>query len=117
MHKSVFRSGAIAALAIILPLVMGSTQAEAFNYPKKLSNGKVCRVVFGQTHWHVGDSADANKAVAQAKAVRRWSRFVVFEYGRKWGNWNAADKNAMLCDMDGAAGVWRCRAEAQPCKG
>ncbi len=117
MRKSVFGPGALVAAAIFLPLVMGSTQAEAFNFPMKLSNGKTCRVLMGQTHWHVGDSDDASKAVAQSKARRNWSRFVVFEYGRSWGNWNAADKSAMKCARDNAAGVWRCRAEGQPCKG
>ncbi|MCK5497467.1 MAG: hypothetical protein KAI80_13700 [Hyphomicrobiaceae bacterium] len=117
MRKSVFRSGAVVAAAIFLPLVMGPTQAEAFNFPMKLSNGKTCRVLMGQTHWHVGDSDDANKAAAQSKAKRNWSRFVVFEYGRRYGNWNAADKSAMKCSRDTIAGVWRCRAEGQPCKG
>jgi hypothetical protein len=117
MRKSVFRTGAVVAAVIFLPLIMGSTQAEAFNFPMKLSNGKICRVLMGKTHWHVGDSDDASKAVAQSKARRNWSRFVVFEYGRKYGNWNAADKSAMICDKDSYAGVWRCRAEGQPCKG
>ena len=117
MRKSVFRTGAVVAVAIFLPLVMGSTQAEAFNFPMKLSNGKTCRVLMGQTHWHVGDADDASKAAAQSKAKRNWSRFVSFEYGRKYGNWNAADKSAMKCAKDAAAGVWRCRAEAQPCIG
>lgn len=117
MRKSVFRTGAVVAAAMFLPLVMGSTQAEAFNFPMKLSNGKTCRVLMGHTHWHGGDSADASKAVAQSKAKRNWSRFVVFEYGRKWGNWNAADKNSMTCARDKDAGVWRCRTRAQPCKG
>jgi hypothetical protein len=117
MRKSVFRTGAVVAAVIFLPLVMGPTQAEAFNFPMKLSNGKTCRVLMGQTHWHVGDSDDANKAAAQSKAKRNWSRFVVFEYGRKYGNWNTADKSAMKCSRDTIAGVWRCRAEGQPCKG
>jgi hypothetical protein len=102
MRKSVFRTGAVVAAAIFLPLVMGPTQAEAFNFPMKLSNGKTCRVLMGQTHWHVGDSDDANKAAAQSKAKR---------------NWYAADKSAMKCSRDTIADVWRCRAEGQPCKG
>ena len=117
MFLSAIKQGVIAAAVFALPLVMSSSGAEAFNYPKKLSNGKTCRVLLGQTHWHVGDAANASKAAAQAKAKRHWSRFVAFEYGRKWGNWAAADKHKMTCINDTSAGVWRCRAEAQPCKG
>jgi hypothetical protein len=117
MRKSLFSGGAVVAAAFLLPLVAAVPDAEAINYPKKLSNGKTCRVVLGATHWHVGDAADPSKAVAMDRAMRHWSRFVVFEYGRSYGNWTAADKQAMKCAQDTDAGVWRCRAEAQPCKG
>jgi len=50
MFQSAIRQGVIAAAVFALPLVMGSSGAEAFNYVKKLSNGKTCRVVLGQTH-------------------------------------------------------------------
>ena len=117
MFQSVIKQGVIAAAVFALPLVMGSSGAQAFSYAKKLSNGKTCRVLLGQTHWHVGDAADASKAAAQAKARRKWSNFASFEYGRKYGKWAAADKRKMICLKDSDAGVWRCRAEAQPCKG
>lgn len=87
------------------------------NYGKKLPNGKVCRILLGETHWHTGNSADLNKARAKKRAILDWASFVIFEYGRSWGNWHAADKRAMNCAYDKDAAVWRCRAEAQPCKG
>ena len=116
MSQSVFKNSIIAAAALALPLVMGSTDAAAISYGKKFPNGKTCRVVFGETHYHAGDGTDANKARAQARAIEGWSSFVMLEYGRRWGKWAAAEKKSMKCLNDTDAGVWRCRAEAQPCK-
>lgn len=116
MSQSGFKYAVIAAAALALPLVMNASPAHAFNYGKKLPNGKTCRVVFGETHLHGGDGTDASRAAAEARAIQRWSRFVSFEYGRKYGKWAAAEKQAMRCAHDTGKGVWRCRADAQPCK-
>lgn len=104
------------AAALVLPVVMGSTDAEAISYGKRLATGKTCRVTFGKTHLHEGDGTNASKTGAQARAIHGWSRFVTFEYGRRWGNWAIAQEHSMECINDTDAGVWRCRAEAQPCK-
>ncbi len=87
------------------------------NRGKKLPSGKVCRVVLDQDHMHAGNGADPSKSVARAEAKRGWSRFVIFEYGRLYGKWSAADKKSMRCIHDKDGGVWRCRADAQPCQG
>jgi len=116
MVQSVFKCFAIAAAVLALPLVMNSSAAHAFNYGMKLPNGKTCRVVFGETHMHAGNGADARRATAEARAIRGWSRFVSLEYGRKYGNWTSAEKRSMTCARDTGKGVWRCRADAQPCK-
>lgn len=119
MGKSGIKHVIVAAAVLVFPLVMGATDGLAqnyiFNYGKKLANGKTCRVVFGETHWHAGNGANARKARAQAGAIDGWSNFVSFEYGRRWGKWSAADKKSMECVKDKDAGVWRCRATAQPC--
>jgi hypothetical protein len=119
MNDSASKFIVILAVALAFGFVMNVSSANAqnyiFNYGKKLPNGKTCRIVFGETHWHAGNHTDASRKKAVAGAIDGWSSFVVFEYGRRWGNWAAADKRSMKCIKDTDAGVWRCRAEAQPC--
>ena len=120
MNKFLSSMSILAALG--LAFVMHPSEAHSrnyiVNYGKILPNGKTCRVLLGGiTHWHVGNSADVSKARAKAKAIQGWSSFVIFEYGRVWRRWSAADKKSMRCEKDNDAGVWRCRTEAQPCKG
>ena len=117
MSQSGFKFSVIAAAALALPIILNASAAHAFNYGKKLPNGKTCRVVFGETHWHGGSGTDANRAAAEARAIRHWSRFVALEYGRKYSRWSASDKQSMDCAHDADKNVWRCRATAQPCKG
>lgn len=116
MRKSKIKHAIVIAAALLLPAVTGSTDAEAFSYGKRLANGKTCRVTFGKTHFHDGDGTDASKTSAQARALHGWARFVMFEYGRRWSKWSLAQEHSMACINDTDAGVWRCRAEAQPCK-
>ena len=85
------------------------------NYGKKLPNGKICRVVLGEIHYHAGNAADRNKARSQRKAIKAWRDFTVFEYGTKYGNWGKARKRTMRCSWDRDKRVWWCRAQAQPC--
>jgi hypothetical protein len=119
MRKSCIRHAIFTAAVLAFLSVMGAPDGEAqnyiFNYGKKLANGKTCRVVFGETHFHAANGADARKARARAIAIEDWVSFVVFEYGKRWSKWSAADKRSMKCINDKDAGVWRCRAEAQPC--
>ncbi len=118
--RNIFTRHAIVTAAVLLLMSVASSQdVEArnyiFNYGKKLANGKTCRVVFGETHMHAANGARPGKAAAEVKAIKDWASFVVFEYGRRWGNWSHADKKSMTCMNDKDAGVWRCRADGQPC--
>ncbi len=119
MRKSCIRHAFCTAVILALLSVTGAPDAEAqnyiINYGKKLANGKTCRVILGETHMHTANEADASKARAQANAIKDWASFVVFEYGKRWSRWSAADKKSMTCINDTDAGVWRCRAQAQPC--
>ncbi len=115
MIQSVFKYSALAAAVFALPLVMNISDADAFFYGKKLPSGKTCLTFLGEDHMHSGNSALARRADAEAKAIRRWSGFVSFEFGRKWGKWALGDKRTMECVRDTDKDVWRCRAEAQPC--
>ncbi len=117
-----FRCGILAAV-FTAAIFMACPAAHALdvgphfglNYGKKLPGGKICRVVLGQTHLHAGNAADRNKARSRRKAIKAWSDFTVFEYGRKYGSWAKARKRSMRCAYDRDKRVWRCRAQAQPC--
>ena len=85
------------------------------NYGKRLPNGKVCRVVVGDTHYHAGNAADRNKARSKRKAIKAWRDFTIFEYGPRWGSWAASTKKSMRCSWDRDKRVWWCRAQSQPC--
>jgi len=119
MRISSFKRAIIAGAVLLFPYDIGTGDAEAqnyiINYGKKLANGKTCRVVLGETHYHAANGAHSRKARAKAMAIADWSSFVVFEYGNKWGRWSHADKKSTKCMRDKAAGVWRCRAVGQPC--
>ncbi len=119
-RRSGFRYAVLAAVVIAATLFISPHNASAVdyivNYDKRLPNGKICRVILGETHWHVGNAADRSKSRSQRKAIKDWSGFVVFEYGRRYGRWSVANKRSMRCEHDGDKNVWRCRAEAQPCR-
>lgn len=121
MKKSVSRTriGIAFLLALFVAGCMNSSHNTNYvvNRGKKLPSGKVCRVMLGEPHFHGWNGADASKAVARREAIRGWSRFTMFEYGRLYGKWSAAKSRSMKCVHDKDAGVWRCRAEAQPCIG
>lgn len=116
MGKSVIRRGAIMAAVFFLPMITVIPEAGAISWSKQMPDGKVCRVLLGEPHVHAANGAMPDKTAAQRKAIRDWSSFTVFEYGRSWGSWSHAIGHSMTCMNDTDAGVWRCRAEAQPCK-
>lgn len=116
MRKSVIRIVSVLAAAFILPLVTGAPEAAAISLSKRMPDGKLCRVMFGDPHIHAANGAKPDKTEAQIKAIHDWARFTAFEYGRRWADWRYAVHHAMTCVHDPDAGVWRCRAEAQPCK-
>lgn len=116
MRKSVIRCGAILAAAFFLPMVAGAPATGAISLPKRMPDGKLCRVLLGEPHIHAANGAKPDKTAAQIKAIHDWARFTGFEYGLRWADWSHAVQHSMTCAHDDAAGVWRCRAEAQPCK-
>lgn len=116
MRHSVFTRAAGFAIALVLPLMAAAPEAEAVSLPMKYSNGKICRAGILHPHMHAGNSAHVDKTAAQMKAIRDWSSFTSLEYGRRWGHWALAMRHSVKCEHDKDAGVWRCRAEAQPCR-
>lgn len=116
MRRTLYRSGGVIFLALALPLVAGVSDAEAFSLPKRMESGKICRAEFGDQHMHAANGAHADELSAKIMAIRDWASFTALEYGRRWANWNLAIDHSMTCSRDKEAGVWRCRAEAQPCR-
>jgi|GEM_PF-1879043 len=117
MRKPVFLCGVVLAAVFFLPTITGAPATGAVSLPQRMPNGKVCRTnLYIDAHVHGANGAHPDKTQAQLKAIRDWSRFTIFEYGRRWGHWPLALDHKMICMHDTDAGVWRCRAEAQPCK-
>ena len=114
MVNRVLKYGLIAVVCA-LPALLDTTPAHAISWGKKMSNGKVCRVLFG-THNHYGHSGlKATKSAAKAAAIKRWSGFAAWEYGKAWGNFSLAQGKSFSC-RKAQRGGWRCRLTAQPCK-
>lgn len=104
----------LAAAVCALPMLLETTPAQAISYGKTQANGKVCRELFGP-HMHRGHGSGATKAAAKAAAIKRWSGFTAWEYGKAWGNWSLAVKKSSSCKA-GHRGKYRCKVKAQPCK-
>jgi len=121
--KRGIRYGVVAATAFALMLMSSGPGFSArdygvdliVNYGMKLPNGKICRVILGNTHMHAGNAADRSKARSKRKAIKAWRDYTVFEYGSKYGKWAKARKRSIRCSYDREKRVWRCRADAQPC--
>lgn len=72
------------------------------------------RVFCFKEHYHYGSSGQqASKKAAEAAAIQSWADFVVFEYGRAYGNFKIAQSKGMNCTDNG--GSWSCTVEARPC--
>ena len=114
MVNRVLKYGLVAVVCA-LPALLGTTPANAISWGEKGSNGKVCRVLIG-THNHYGLSGlQSTKAAAKAAAVKRWSGFTVWEYGKAWGKISLAQRKSFSC-RKARRGGWRCRFVAQACK-
>lgn len=65
-------------------------------------------------HYHYGSSGpQPTRKAAEAAAIQSWVDFVVFEYGRAYGNFKIAQSKGMNCTDNG--GTWSCSVEARPC--
>jgi hypothetical protein len=115
MVNRVVKYGLVAAVCI-LPTLFDSAPAKAVSWGKKMNNGKVCRVLLG-THMHHGFSGvQSTKAVARASAIKRWSGFTAWEYGKAWSNFSLARSKSFTCSKTERGEGWRCMVVAQPCK-
>jgi hypothetical protein len=113
MVNRVLKYGLIAVVCA-LPALLDTSPAHAISWGEKGSNGKVCRVLFGP-HNHHGRGSGATRSAAKAAAIKRWTGFTSWEYGKAWGNLALAQKKSMSC-WKARRGGWRCKVSAQPCK-
>ena len=116
MWCSLFKRLALALLIGLAPMIVAIQSANAISLPRKTPSGKVCRSLLGSAHMHTGKSKSmATVEEAHASAIRRWSGFTTWEYGRSWGDFRLAENRKGRCWI-GKRGGWRCKVEAQPCR-
>lgn len=102
-------------LGAALPMMAPDT-AEAISLPRKMTDGRTCRMLLGKPHLHTGRSRPkATKEIAYQAAIVRWSRFTVWEYGPNWGDFHLAARRYSACAA-AKGGGWICKVEAQPCR-
>ena len=71
--------------------------------------GKTCMA----DHFHDGQGAGPSKVQAQAAAVRAWTDFTAWEYGRRWARWQLSATKSSSCS--GSAGNISCHVSSRPC--
>ena len=114
MVNRVLKYGLVVA-ACALPALLGTTPANAISWGEKGRDGKVCRVLL-VPHFHFGfGSVKSTKSAARSAAIKRWSSFATWEYGRAWGRYGLAKRRSVHCARS-LLGGWRCIAIGQPCR-
>jgi hypothetical protein len=71
--------------------------------------GKTCMA----DHVHDGQGTGTTKAQAEAAAVRAWSDFTAWEYGRRWARWQVSASKSGSCS--GSSGTISCNVSSRPC--
>ena len=103
----------VVVVAIVSTLASTSARGEgmAGMHAKKHVGGKVC---FAR-HTHTG-SADRlpSQRAAKRAAIKDWSSFTAWEYGRSWASWRAAWGKDTSCEQ--WKGRWSCVVTAYPCR-
>jgi hypothetical protein len=71
--------------------------------------GKTCMA----DHFHDGQGTGSTKAQAQAAAIRAWTDFTAWEYGRRWSKWQLSASKSESCS--GSGGKISCNVSSRPC--
>jgi hypothetical protein len=71
--------------------------------------GKTCMA----DHFHDGQGTGSSKAQAQSAAVRAWTDFTAWEYGRRWARWQLSASKSESCS--GSSGNISCNVSSRPC--
>ena len=103
-------AAAVLSTAVSAPVVADETGLASIHTWRKAGK-RTCFV----DHFHDGQGSNANRAKAEAEAVKNWTDFTALEYGSAWGNFKIADQKRMNCTQ-GAQG-FVCDVSAIPCRG
>lgn len=101
---------------IALALLVGSftTAAQAVGLDGLHAQARIGNKVCMTEHEHYGEGTMPTRHAARLLAIRSWSRFTAFEYGREWGSYRLAAGKRMDCSQSGAS--WLCKTYARPCR-
>jgi len=64
-------------------------------------------------HFHDGQGSGPTKTQAEAAAVRAWTDFTAWEYGRRWARWQLSASKLESCS--GSRGNISCKVSSRPC--
>ena len=99
-------------LALLVAPVASPAQAAGLDglHAQARVGNKVCMT----EHEHYGEGSMPTRQAARLLAIRSWSGFTAFEYGREWGSYRLAAGKRMDCSESG--GSWLCKTFARPCR-
>src|SRR4029077_11125850 len=64
-------------------------------------------------HFNEGQATGPTNAQAQAAAIRAWTDFTAWEYGRRWARWQNSVSRSGSCS--GTRGNISCNVTSRPC--
>lgn len=104
----------VATAPIVLLLLPSSASAELTGLDRLHAQARVGNKICMVRHEHYGEGSMPTRRAAELMAIRSWSGFTAFEYGRPWGNYRLAAGRKMECSESG--GRWVCKTSARPCR-
>ncbi len=104
----------LAAILMILLLVPFPASAELTGLDRIHAQARVGSKVCMTEHEHYGEGNMPTRRAAERLAIRSWSGFTAFEYGRPWGSYRLAAGKRMECSQ--SSGRWLCKTWARPCR-
>lgn len=105
---------ALAGITLILLLAPLAAGAHATGLDGLHAQARVGAKVCMTEHEHYGEGSMPTRRAAERAAIRSWSGFTAFEYGRPWGSYRLAAGKTMDCSSSG--GRWFCKTRARPCR-
>ncbi|MCL4767606.1 MAG: hypothetical protein KJZ80_15370 [Hyphomicrobiaceae bacterium] len=104
----------LAAIATAPLLAPAPAAAQSTGLDKIHAQGRVGGKSCMTSHEHYGEGSLQTRRGAELAAMRAWSTFTSWEYGKSWGSYAAAVGKKMDCSQSG--GRWLCKTTARPCR-
>jgi hypothetical protein len=102
------------ALALVLGVPAGTAQAQSTGldalHDKVRVGGRLCMA----DHFHDGSGTGSTRAAATRAAIQSWIDFTAWEYGSRWGSFNASVSKRISCS--GGRGSYSCSVSSRPCR-